>query len=75
MMYEADPKWQQAKYQFEIGDCEAEFSRYSDPAFLQKHTTYRSFKDFGLDQDWNPQYIKAELEYDIAEDEAKKAKM
>ena len=28
MMYKSDPKWQQAHYQFELGDCEADYSKY-----------------------------------------------
>lgn len=31
MRYKSDPKYAQAKYQYEAADCEADYSKYQDP--------------------------------------------
>ena len=61
MAYHQDPLWQEAHYNYEIADCEAEYSKYLDPKWQKAHQDYRYYKDFGLDKDWNPKWIKVKI--------------
>ena len=54
MMYKANPKYSQAKYQYETADCEADYSKYQDPKWQKANSDYRYYKDFDLDKEWNP---------------------
>ena len=58
MMYKTDPKWKQARTQYDMGDCEADFSKYQDPKWQKASRDYRYYKDFGQDKDWNPKWLK-----------------
>ena len=74
MAYHQDPLWQEAHYNYEIADCEAEYSKYLDPKWQKAHQDYRYYKDFGLDKDWNPKWIKVKMDYDKIDDEVENAK-
>ena len=74
MRYKADPKYQAAKYNAELADCDAEFSRYQDPAFVKAYNDYRYYKDYDLDKDWSGQWLAVKYAKEKAEQDAEDAK-
>ena len=59
MIYKSNPQYVQAKSQYEMADCDGDFSKYMDPKWQQAKRQYQYYKDFGIAQDWSPQYMKA----------------
>ena len=74
MRYKADMKYRTAKYNYELADCDAEYSKYQDPAFIKANNDYRYYKDFGLDKDWSPQWLQVKYAKSKAEHEAEEKK-
>ena len=74
MVYKANPQWFQAHQQYKLADCEADFSKYTDPRWKKAYQDYTYYKNFGLDQPWNNQWIQIKLAYDKIDKEVELAK-
>ena len=49
LVWKANPQWVQAKSQYQMADCKAHFSRFTDPQWQAAKRKYSYYKDFGLD--------------------------
>ena len=57
-----------------MADCDGDFSKYADPKWQQAKRSYQYFKDFGIAQEWSPQYMKAKASLDKIERDLKYSK-
>ena len=74
MRYKSDPKYRQAHYQYELADCDADYSKYQDPAWQKANSDYRYYKDFGLDKEYNPTWLQVKFAMTKANKDVKIAK-